>query len=1662
MQGEPDWQVEAQAAADCGRFFDAARLLLAQERSQTDWTAPALGRLACNLLGRLGYGGLAQRGLDRLHKLHPDDCELQSAWALNLASSHQFLPTLDWLAQTRDGQNWPSEQLGLLWYTRARIHIGFHDWFKAERALQRAEDHGYRADRLLTAKLSLLTEQNQLDTALKLAEDGVQKFPRSSLLAHFRAWLLFQLQRENEAMDCFSLACDQFQDPGILHAWAAALADLDRYEEAQAAFERFASEAPRLSPDLRAFVHNRLSRIARRMGDLDSARAHAKKSGAKASELLQALQDPTLDWKRLEVPFQRQSHLTCAPASVAAILGYFDQAIDQSEIAAQITYDGTHDRDLRAWLEEAGFVARFFTPTQGIARKLIDRGLPFSISTRAIRAGHRTTVIGYDAWQDSLLVLDPGGRYLHEFAEDDYLKQVQVRGGVGLLVLPESLAQQHASLELAQEAEHQVLMDLGIAIDHNDVKKVEELEAQILSWPQMQLRWQCEQSLAWFRNQPEAGVRAARSAYEKDRDDACAAYEYAQALQRDHQVLQAREIQAEWAKKPHCPEAILRGHARSLAAQPGKRDAATQALLRGARYGGRESECLKELIQFVQADPAQEHYAAGLARIATCAAPHDESVALRYADVCVKSGQEDEALRYLTERKEAAVGKSAYPAVSLAKFLQKRGRSDEALELLAEDFAVDAASASWLLQTRVQMLSSAGRHEEADQLFAERGHELRENIRLELQASLARASGNTTGSVAAMRQLLQHDQSDAETLGQLLELLTHTEGKQAAIDQMQSVLDSKTRVPVVLDAVIEHALDISELQLAHHALDTLKEDFTNETWLRIRRCRVLLAEGRHESAEKIALQLTSADRLLRSGWSVLAMAQLALGKSLEARAAIQQRIALGDAHSSDYRQLLQTARDGEERGRLLAEVQAQFLADQPSPAQAHEVTELAESTQRYSGVHDWLVQLCAAFPHVREFELELIRVMREAGRYEEAVARARACLEADPKNLRIWISLADSLAQLNRRQEQIQVLEQAIEQHSKNLSLEIDLGLALAADRQFKRAEEHYLDLLQRHPESSTAAGCFADLLWTLDRRDEALTHIHRACAIDPDYEWAWSVRNDWLDAVDQQELAVEHARELARLRADNPSTYTILADACQNAGLDEEGQQALEKAIQLDPTNRRAIGWLVFWHRAHSRFEQAVELIKASQARLGNWPALSIEEGLLLRQKGQDLQSRDVMRQCVTDFPDSIQAWQKLLSWQEEDQAADELRQIAEFPPACLEKDYRLPLRAGLLFQDLDDHAQATQFLYRARELAPQSDRIHRALIFSAHHEKDRDALRLLLNKEIDYDNCETGLIAQLLPAAIWLEHPCQDRVFDACLRRKRILAQPWASIAGAFKTKKQRRSSLRAAIDRTLQKDSRPSVVTTCLLATVAFEALDRKIASIRNELQDRFVAEVFASEEGTEQLERLLQTDSGRTLRGLAKWLQPLAEERIELEGIWGSAGYFFAPTQADWVIEQMLPRWQGCRHAWMISNLVDCLFQRGRFDEAEPILQRLRELPRDHVYEFALILQMELWLHQGDYQSIRETQVIETDLEFSDLMRYRTLRSLAKIEKQSGYSARRRAALKALRGLAVVRFTHRSGAPYKRSRDLRPMDWFRLAPCPSTVLMRLDRLYFAFLL
>ena len=323
---------------------------------------------------------------------------------------------------------------------QATVATAFRDFAAAEKRLAEAEALCPDRPWIAVEHTTMLEAQDRLPEALARISATLSASPLYRPGINATARLLERLGRFEEAVALLQRADAELEAGSLAAHLAQILIDLERPRGALSALGRYAELSPLLESPGKAWLAAQRSDAAYALGDLETARREAEAAATPFyAEIARRLtQPPEARPKRilLAVPFLQQQHLTCSPTALASLTHYWRRPVDHVALAKLIAYDGTPGRRERQWARANGWHDREFRLTSDAALALLDRGIPFTLSTQQATSAHAQAVAGCDPVRGTLLVRDPSGPRLQEIMLEPLLEQQASHGPRCLALLP--------------------------------------------------------------------------------------------------------------------------------------------------------------------------------------------------------------------------------------------------------------------------------------------------------------------------------------------------------------------------------------------------------------------------------------------------------------------------------------------------------------------------------------------------------------------------------------------------------------------------------------------------------------------------------------------------------------------------------------------------------------------------------------------------------------------------------------------------------------------------------------------------------------------------------------------------------------------------------------------------------------------------------------------------------------------------------------------------------------------------------------------------------------------------------------------------------------------------------------------------------------------------
>ncbi|HID75782.1 MAG TPA: tetratricopeptide repeat protein [Planctomycetaceae bacterium] len=1217
----------------------------------TSWQGTRARLLAGRMAIQLGTPTLGIWLLRRVWRDAPDDAEAQYYYASCLWQLRGPYPAWQWAQRAGQFPEEAEPELRGAWLAlRGGVAGQLRDFEEAEAWLEQARRAAPHSPWVEVCRVQVLEAEDRYDDAEAAARRALQMRPWYRPAVQVAAHVLTLVGKDQEAIQLL-LEADKHLEAAIVPAMLYGLQlELEQYEAARVSLERCAELMPLADKRMRKWLAAQRAEVAYRLGDFETAVRQAEACDEEFTKtLVERLRDPqrrSAPVKTLAVGFVRQHHLTCAPATLAAISRYWSMPADHLQVAEEICYNGTSAYSERKWAEDHGWFTREFTVTEPSARALIDRGIPFTLTTVDPGGAHLQAVIGYDGCRGTLVVRDPYERHSREALADKLLERYRGHGPRGMAMVPRDRRALLEEVELPDAALWDQLYGLDHALTGHRRQEAQAIyEAMCASPGDHRLVHKARRRLALYDENTMEQLAAVKQLLQWAPDDPTlqlARLACLRDLARREDRLAAYKKLSE-VKQPH--PVVWQQYAQELRCDARRHDDAIWLLRRAIRRWPSEAANYYILAN-IYWDQRRFDDAVPLYRFAACLGDKEEQFAHAYFMASLSVKQTERALRFLRDRFERFGARSSLPARTLFSAYMQLDRMQDALSVLDQALRRRPDDGELMLFAADAYPSCSAEHLPRAQQLLERAKEkVPAGAWRRTAARMATLAGRLTEALEHWQQVLLLQPLALDAHQAVAQLLAETRGRAAALAHLEQAAE---RFP------------------HHHGLHELWVDWVSDEPAEQREPvlrRVLAAHPEDARVRRQLAVLLGHQRRFDEAWDEIRAAdqlEPPTPAACLARAELYELENKVDQAKAELRKAIELSVD--------EDVAITALVDLCStPAERREALAFVKSElERQVIFGDGLVV----------FRLHACRTLPA----EELLAMLREALQARPDLWHAWSAMVSQLVEMNRLDEAWQVALEATERFPLVARLWLDYARVCQARGDVVGELEALRTAYQIAPQWGVAVRCLcelhqrrgdyerarqlleqavarspldpynhlmlADTLWRLGQRDEALKRAEQAVQVEPGCEPAWRRLSEWSDLMDCPQRALEAARQLTRTRAGEARSWLMLAQLLDDGSQREERLAALARAIQLSP-----------------RCEDAYDLQAATLAEAGRWdealtachpPAWKDHPPTALRARAAWIQARrgDMpgairqMRELVRDEPNYYEGWMRLAEW--------------------------------------------------------------------------------------------------------------------------------------------------------------------------------------------------------------------------------------------------------------------------------------------------------------------------------------------------------------------------------------------------------------------------------
>lgn len=1296
---EPPHLAEVRALYDAGQYVSAwARV----QAHGAPWTTAAERVLRGRVLNNVGNARAARLEFLRAFRQAPADAEARYYRAADLERRAGPLPALEFIQKVGLAPNATAAQHAHWLCSHAGLLSTLRDFERADALMNEAEALAPGDAWVWVERSNLLEAQDRLAEAEDAVRCAVSIRPGFRPAVQQLGHLLIHLGRDEEALAVLRAGLATLQSPAVALQLAALEAELGLHAEAHAHAWRAVELSP--SMDRAMFVHlaEVLSDAAYNVGDVEAAAAFCDLAPKSFHERLGPRLREATDRRRVElpVPFVRQHHMTCAPATLAAISALWSMPTDHLTLAADICYDGTPARSERKWAESSGWIASEFTVDWPTSVALLDRGIAFTLTTQETASSHLQAVVGYDAARRTLLIRDPGIRYRSEMDAALMFERYAASGPRGMVMVPRAEAARLDGLTLPDSALYDALFQIELALERHDRTEAGRIfETMRGQAPDHRLTLDGQLSLAAYDSDRPTQLQCAEVLSKRFPTVARLQLWRLGCLRnlarQEERAARLAELAAVPGQDPH----VLLAAGLERVDDGRQRASARDLLRRGLRRAALYAPAYGGLATLAWAEGRKEE-SLRLRRLAACIADKDEALAMDYFEAARAAGRTTEALAFLEDRVRRFGAQSPQPWLTLSRGQETLDRTLAAAQTIDRALAVRVEDGELWLRA-AELAQRSGRVDEARHRLAQAGGRVRKVDLLRASARLEEDALEPRAALALWRQVLTLEPLAMDAHAAIPRLLARLEGAPAGVAHLE---EATARFPYHLP-LHEHLLRwvrSSDPERARQVAAHLISVHPGNAWAR-RELVLALADLRR--FEEAHAELRTARALAPeepANDSVEGAVREQQGELAAARACYRRVLSGSLDLGYAIRRLFALCRVETERVELLSHLQAQFL-ERPL-AEGEGIYVLHQEAQGVAAPQALLAfyeRLAARWPDSWYAHSFRLHTLLELDRVDEALAEAVAQTERFPLTPGSWMDLAAVHRHRGDAGEQQRALVRTLELNPSWLDAARRLAALHRDAGRADQAREVLERLVRRAPAEGDGHAALAELSWELGDAEAAISGMEQALRADPDLDSGWRPLARWCAGRGETPRALELARTLMSTFPTRVGPCLALARMLPEQRLEERLatiREGLRRAPRDPELHDLRVVLLVNAHH----FDEA--RAACDPPEYGGDPPTELRgrAAWILAEQGKLAEAAEEMARVVDREPRYVWGTELLAHWtcelDQKDAAVKWARRLVELEPDAARSHGYL----GDALERAGDLAGATAALERAVELDP------------------------------------------------------------------------------------------------------------------------------------------------------------------------------------------------------------------------------------------------------------------------------------------------------------------------------------------------------------------------
>ena len=1162
------------------------------------------------------------------------------------------------------------------WHERTRLgaptsndsvdHCDYHGQCAAIlgtlRDFERAEDHTTRAleavpDRSWAhiERARLYEREDRYGKALEAAQHALELDPTFHSAVHAVAYYHRLLDQPAESIALLRNRAAVSESSGALAFLIELLMDEREFDDVPRLLDAFERVTPLREKTTNQWVHAKRADYASETGDLTGALEHMEEIDHPYYETvrskLRTFVEGHSDKPRrafLNVPFIRQHHMTCAPATLSALSKFWNKPAEHLAVAEAICYDGTPWHSERQWAEEQGWVVREFTIDWPSAMMLIERRVPFTLTTTQGAQGHLQAVVGFDEALGVLMIRDPFVTSIIETNAEQFLKSQRVVGPRGMAIVPDAQAALMDGIELVDAEHYDLYHRFHIALSRHDRSgATEELQIMRDANGAHRLTLMAALALASYDSNQIEAERALTALLEQFPDDSRIQAGLLDVMRESR----TRDARLEWLReitdKQHASPLMLVELGVELSSDDRESEQAMWYVRRGLRRQPDTGIAVYHLAT-LHWKAYRRSEALELFRFAACLEDRQEGMSQAYFTAARALGETEAALSFLQNRVAQLGTQSSQAAMSLFWALDQLGRSDEAFSILERALDVRPDDGDLMVFAAARFAE----YGELDQAHA--AIEAAEGkspwiVWLRAAAQIDRISGLHEAASRLWKQVLEVDPADFIAHREIALLESERSSPEAAREHLGRATSDFPYHVGLLKLYYDWTSD-QPAEEREAVLRRLLDIDTADAWVHRELAMNMKLQVRLEEALEFADQALTLEPLAESGHSVRGSVLHMLGRRDEAAEAYRTAIQFSADAQFAIHQLIDIVGDDlEKRKQAVFYVESQLI-EQPMFGEG--VLTFREAARGVLTPGELLLSLRNIHrqrPDLWHAWSALGQHLAHMGSLDEALDIATEATERFPRLPHVWLDLGSVHRERMEIDDEIAAMTRCVEMSPMWSHAVLALCGAHERNGGLEESEQVLERGLHHTPLATELRAALANLYHRTNRKDQALEAVRRVLRTSPDNDWAWHTLSDWIEEDGDRTSIVEEAVALAESRPVETQQWIRLGEIQMQQGDYSAAITSLDKALAIDPTHSPAWDTKAQALVQLGSFAEAVDTLESAPFPEGLPLNLRGRIAWVHAQRGDVTGAIATMEKLVEISPDYLWGWYSLAEWYEQ-----------------------------------------------------------------------------------------------------------------------------------------------------------------------------------------------------------------------------------------------------------------------------------------------------------------------------------------------------------------------------------------------------------------------------